>query len=689
MPSCRAPAWWLAVLLPCWTACRPTVHTEAQDGVLDLTGEQWFDGPVAMDGEWRLVRGKLVPPDQTMADAPLVDVPADWPDDPGHEPGAFGHGTYSLVVRLPAEGGPFSIRTGRTYTASAVFVDGRKVTSSGRLGDDRSTTKPSLEPRIVELPPGAEAVELRVWVANFHGYKGGLRKIWTVGPTSEVLRSTARSALLATLLASFLGVVAVLSFLMWLAERRGTDKLWFAGATLVTAIRSGVGGDAHVVYLLLPRASWSDVLQVEFITDFLAPAFALALITRMFKDHAPRRLSEAVQVANLVLAVVCVFLPSHILGQLVPLVGLSVGVSAVVGTYMLVVAARAHAPQARLLLFSVVVLTTTAAHDVAIAMGLWTSSFELLGWGFVALVSTEAYALARIFADSARRIEQLSADISAAHNDLMRTHEAVVCFVPYAFLDLLGRSSIVDVQRGDHVSMDVEVLFCDIRGYTTLVEGLTPSEAFGLINEWLGTLEPHVHEGGGFIKEYLGDCIVAVFPSGPDDALRSCIRMHEALRRFSDEQTFAPGRTISAGMGLHAGPIIMGTIGGDTRLDTGAVGDVVNTTSRIEGLTRTYGTDLLVSESIVGRIRRPEDFLFRALDTVVVKGRVEALRIYECLDALPDDIRARRLTSLSDYDAGRSALEEGDVETARQALQRCLEVDPEDVSARILLDRCG
>ena len=676
----------LAFLLLVGVGCRssardaPRVH----NGVLDLRSEQWLDGPISLDGEWRHVRGELVPVDVSMDTADLTPVPGAWADDPTWDVPAFGVGTYSLVVRLPEAGGPFTIRTGRTYTASTVFVDGIRVAGSGLVRDQPHGAIPSLEPRIVELPLDRSEIELRVWVSNFHGHQGGLRRSWIVGPSGEIVRVTARAALLATLLSSFLGVVAVLTFLMWLAERRGTDKLWFAAVTLVTSIRSAVGGDAHLVYLLLPRASWADLMRVEFSTDFLAPALALALLAQLFPTYTPRRLANALMVAFSAMAVVCVLLPPYILGQLVPLVLLAVSLAAGVAVFLLVRAAIADAPQARLLIVAVGIVSITAFHDVLTALRVIPGDVEIVGWGFVAMVSAQAYAIARLVADANRRIERLSADITAAHNDLMRTHEAVIRFVPFAFLDLLGRSSILDVKRGDHVAMDVEVLFCDIRGYTTLVEGLTPSDAFGLINEWLGTLEPHVHRAGGFVKEYLGDCIVALFPSGPDDALQACIAMHSALRRFSATQTFAPGRPITAGMGLHAGPLVMGTIGGDTRLDTGAVGDVVNTTSRVEGLTRTYGTDLLITEVVVRRLRRPEAVELRELDEVVVRGRRQPLRIFEVLDALAPEVRALRLRTRPHYAAGREALQCGNPGEARTHFDRCLAIgaEAEDVQLR-------
>ena len=105
-----AGAWrWVVVVLGL-SACVPPVHTAAGDGVIDLSGEPFSRGRVPLDGEWRGIRGAHVPVDVPMTDASLWPVPGTWPDDPGEESPELGLATYSLVIRLPEEGGPYSIR---------------------------------------------------------------------------------------------------------------------------------------------------------------------------------------------------------------------------------------------------------------------------------------------------------------------------------------------------------------------------------------------------------------------------------------------------------------------------------------------------------------------------------------------------------------------------------------------------
>jgi len=659
----------------------------AVNGLLDLSRETFDDGPIRITGEWQLARGELVPIGEPGPFAP-VPVPGPWPDDNTLPVASFGVGTYDLTIRLPPTGGPYAIRTGRTYAASHIFVNGVHVGESGHVADHAEAEIPSLQPRVVQVPLGAEEVHLRVWVSNFHAAEGGMRRAWRVGPSSEVLRQTARDVLGATILVSFLGVVALLFLVLWAAERRNHDKLWFAAVSFVTALRTLVGDDAHLVYLLAPNTDWPSLVRIEYVSNFLAPGLGIALMTRLYPKSTPRKLAAAIQMVCVAIALVCAFLPSHILGTFVPLVAVAVFSGGGMVLLILVRATFARAPQAALLLSAVTVTMACALRDVAGGLGLIRVDHELLGIGFSALVLAQAYVLARLVAESVVRIEKLSAAIQDAHEVLKKTHSAVVRFVPFEFLDLLGKSSIVEVQRGDHVEMEVEVLFCDVRGYTTLVEGLTPSAAFGLVNDWLSRMEPHIHDRGGFIKEYLGDCIVALFPSSADAAVAACVAMQATLREFDETQEHAPGRRFSAGMGLHAGPLVMGTIGGDTRLDTGAIGDCVNTASRVEGLTRVYGAQVILTETVRRRLQNPDAFSLRELDEVTVKGRVQPLRIYEVLDALPEEVRSQRERARGDYYAGLKALRAGDLDAARRHFEAVLAVDSEDAAARVLWGRC-
>ncbi|GAB4417974.1 MAG: guanylate cyclase [Bacteroidia bacterium] len=216
-----------------------------------------------------------------------------------------------------------------------------------------------------------------------------------------------------------------------------------------------------------------------------------------------------------------------------------------------------------------------------------------------------------------------------------RINAAADRFVPYEFLRILGRESILDVQLGDQAEKEVSVFFSDIRDYTTLSEQMTPQDNFNFLNAYLGRVGPVIKANRGFVNQYYGDGIMALYmsPQSARDSVEAAIEMQDKLRTYNRER-IAKGRLpIRTGMGIHSGMLMLGVIGDGLRMDAGVVSDTVNTAARMEGLSKIYGARLLVSEAVFRRIDRPEDFAYRYLGRVQVKGKIEPLGIYELFEA--------------------------------------------------------
>ena len=109
-------------------------------------------------------------------------------------------------------------------------------------------------------------------------------------------------------------------------------------------------------------------------------------------------------------------------------------------------------------------------------------------------------------------------------------------FVPREFIDLLKKKSILEIHLGDQVSQKMTVMFADIRGWTTLLEKMTPTEAFSFINAYLKRVSPVIKECNGFIDQYDGDGVMALFPGTPDDAVRAAVGMQRAVAEYNRER---------------------------------------------------------------------------------------------------------------------------------------------------------
>ncbi len=201
----------------------------------------------------------------------------------------------------------------------------------------------------------------------------------------------------------------------------------------------------------------------------------------------------------------------------------------------------------------------------------------------------EIAVLATTFANMANNLE-------TSYQQLEKYNKAYERFVPHELLSLLGKKNITEITLGDQIEKEMTVLFSDIRDFTSLSEKMTPQENFDFINTYLGIMEPITRQYNGIIDKYIGDAIMALFPNNVDDAVQGAIAMLEKLVEFNQMPQDAGFQKIRIGIGLHTGKLMLGTIGGQARMDGTVISDAVNLASRIEGLTKIYGTPLLISE---------------------------------------------------------------------------------------------
>jgi adenylate cyclase len=181
---------------------------------------------------------------------------------------------------------------------------------------------------------------------------------------------------------------------------------------------------------------------------------------------------------------------------------------------------------------------------------------------------------------------------------------------------------------------ELTVLFSDIRGFTTLSEGMQPEELVKLMNEYFTVMTERVFAHRGSLDKYIGDAIMAVYGAPvaeeehPLQACRSALDMMRALDQLQQKWQAARLPKIGIGVGINTGPMIVGNMGSSTRFNYTVVGDHVNLASRIEGLNKNYGTSILISEYTYERVKH-EFRDVREVDSVKPRGREQPVRLYE------------------------------------------------------------
>ena len=306
-------------------------------------------------------------------------------------------------------------------------------------------------------------------------------------------------------------------------------------------------------------------------------------------------------------------------------------------------------------------------------------SDELLSPFYVMVGQAGALLLNQEFAIEARK-----------HNEALQAMtDSFSRFVPFEFLELLGRDSIQSVLPADNVSLEMTVLFVDLREFTTLSESLGPEMTFSLLNEYLGVMQPPISASGGFINHYQGDGIMALFHRGADTALAAASGMVRALDELNQKRIERGEIALRVGMGINTGELMLGAIGGTERLDSNVVGDSANLASRTEGLTKLYGSLCMLTDHTVKRLNNPGNFVLRELDRVIVRGRVEPVAVYELLDVEPEAIREQKVCSSADFSHALSLYRESEFAMAIGVFAQCVNACADDAAAKLYVQRCA
>lgn len=203
-------------------------------------------------------------------------------------------------------------------------------------------------------------------------------------------------------------------------------------------------------------------------------------------------------------------------------------------------------------------------------------------------------------------------------------------YVPPELVDEMAKNPNSFSLEGENREMTV--LFSDVRGFTTISEGLAPKQLTSLMNEFLTPMTHVIHHGRGTIDKYMGDAIMAFWGAPLADenharhALKTAIGMIDALAKLQTDFAAKGWPPINIGVGLNTGLMTVGNMGSEFRMAYTAMGDAVNLGSRLESLTKNYGVHIIISEFTKAQV--PE-FAYRELDRVRVKGKDKPVIIFE------------------------------------------------------------
>ncbi|MBI5376715.1 MAG: adenylate/guanylate cyclase domain-containing protein [Candidatus Schekmanbacteria bacterium] len=237
----------------------------------------------------------------------------------------------------------------------------------------------------------------------------------------------------------------------------------------------------------------------------------------------------------------------------------------------------------------------------------------------------------------------------------------------------------------------LSILFSDIRGFTTLSESLTPAQLVQLLNEYFSEMTDVITEvNSGTLDKFIGDAIMA-FWGAPvemkDHALKSSLSalgMIEKLHKLRVKWDAEGKPPVNIGIGINTGDVVVGNMGSDRRFDYTVMGDAVNLASRLEGLNKTYGTNIIISEFTKSEL--PDKLITREIDLVRVKGKLKPVKIYELMGESDDD--SKLITKAKMFEEGINLYRNRQWQEAANKFKEIKKQFSDDGPSSVYIERC-
>lgn len=423
------------------------------------------------------------------------------------------------------------------------------------------------------------------------------------------------------------------------------------------------------------------------------PLFVLFLQNYFFPDKKRGVFVDFATLVALILVLSFFFAPYRYMESLLLLFYVYALPTMIYGAGLILYAVYKKKSDSVVMLFSGAMMLGTVVFEI-LDSSIFNTGIRVIKYGFFAFVMSLVGILANRFLRVQNESERLNVELLSQKNAFLR-------FVPTQFLELLGKQSAVDIKLGDSSLQTMSVLMCDLRAFTNLSERMTPEETFEFLNSYLAHMEPAIQRYDGFVDKFVGDAILALFSdmeasqemlanySTADRALHAAMSMRVALASYNEERKSMGKEPIDFGIGINTGPLIIGTVGSERRIDTTVIGNTVNLASRVEALTTFYKASIIITDSVYKNLSSPDAFHIREIDTVVVKGKSEPSVIYEVFDNDPENIKQMKELSHSHIHSGMIHYKSRNFADAVLAFHEALKVYPDDRVAHIFAERCN
>lgn len=653
-----------------------------EKGVLDL--RNWnFEEEIELRGEFEFYFNELLTEEDFLKQREKIDylqIPKIWNEFEynGKKVGSFGFATYRLKILFPENSPPLAMKASQQATSFSIqFLD--QIFGSGKVGKTKEESIPVTIPQVFYFSKSNSTEKnLIMQVSNFTHRKGGTWANIYLGTHNQISKLVNISRNTEYFFTGFFLFVIIYHIGFYYFRKKEKVLLAYALFSFAVLLRAITTEDKILTDIKF-FSNYEILIRLEYLGSFLAPAFVIHFIYLHFPNEVPKKLVNFMY-SVAIISVLFLLSPIYYFSHAVIYYQIILVLTPLMLNYYILKAVMHLRDYAFPIIIGGITILCTNIYDYLVLNQYISHTRFAMPYGAMILSFSQAISILMKFSESFGKNEELTSTLKLTNFMYSR-------FVPPEFIQILNKADITEIRLGDQVEKEMTVLFSDIRSYTEYSENLTPEENFLFLNSYLQVMTPIIQSNNGFIDKYIGDSIMALFDNNPKNAIQSAIKMQISLSSYNKLISRSGLEPIRIGIGIHTGNLILGTIGSPERMESTVVSDSVNIASRIESLTKIYGSKILISFDTFLLLDEPEEYTFRILDRVKVKGKKKHISIVEILDGYSSTVLELYIKTKSLFENSLKNYLQEDFVKAKEGFKEVLEQNPFDRAADLYLEK--
>ncbi|MGM0443977.1 MAG: adenylate/guanylate cyclase domain-containing protein [Fibrobacterota bacterium] len=635
-----------------------------------------------LDGNWQFYWNRLISPQQIQNEPTdgLFYIPGFWNSRriDGEPAGPHGSATFYLTVLLPPHHpASLGLKTNTQNTAFSLWVNGELVQKNGTPALTKEAYVPRYLPKTSIFSVRSDTLHVVLHVSNYIDAKGGPWKSLLLGTPQMIVHRRQSHLQMQLFYFGAILIIGIIFFTLYLFgnKKKSRYELFFSLFCFLIALRISLTGERFLIDLF-SDLSWHVFLRLEYYTFYLMILLYSFYLYYLFPKDFSRKVLFGILYISGSFVFLCTVSPPSVYSRTVSIYQMYILLVIMYQTFVIIRALHNKRNGARGIFVGTLFIYIAAINDI-LYNNVIINTGEMLSAGVFMMILCQAVILAMMFSKTKKEAEDL-------RDNLSRTNHSLTRFIPYEVFRLLNKKSVIDISLGDQVLENMSVMFVKIRWKLHSHSSDRIHRNFTDINRYLRYICPVIETNMGFVDKYFGDGIMALFPRTEKDAVIAATELIRAVNGFN---RYNQSNQIEAGIGVHSGRLILGTVGNEKRMDTTVISDAVNLASRLENVTRVYGAGILVTHNVLERAAVREQLNFRLIDTVTVKGKNLPSTIYEILDGLPVEEFLRKKRTASSFKEGIEEYLAGNMQKAFSIFSDILSLNPADEACHLYAER--